>query len=280
MTDTPVIDSGLPNEISEAAEFVQSQIGGKPDIAVVLGSGLGSFVDSIENQVTIDYGSVPHFMNTSVEGHAGQIVFGTIVDKKVICLQGRYHYYEGYSMNRVVLPTRMTAVLGAHTLLLTNASGGVNESFSPGDLMIIRDHINLMGNNPLMGKESAAFGPRFPDMSEVYCRKCVDLLQGIADSESIRVHQGVYAALTGPTYETPAEIRMLRTLGADAVGMSTVPEAIAARHLGMRVVGVSCITNMAAGIIDRPLSHDEVKATASTVVNDFSLLLEEFIQRF
>lgn len=273
-------NTGLPNDIIEASEYIQERIQGKPQVALVLGSGLGSFVDSIEDQVIVPYQDIPHFVATSIEGHKGQIVAGRIDKVNIIALQGRFHYYEGYHMSQVVLPVRVTAALGAHTCLITNAAGGVNLDFKPGDLMIIEDHINLMGMNPLMGKESALFGPRFPDMSETYCRKSIQLLKEIAASENIDIQQGVYAANIGPTYETPAEVRMLRTLGADAVGMSTVPESIAAHHLGMRVVGVSCITNMAAGIDNEKLSHDDVKATAGRVVNDFSLLLEEFIKRF
>lgn len=247
----------------------------RPDVAIILGSGLGAFADRVENAQSIPYEEIPHFHAPSVEGHKGRIVFGTIKGVNVAVLQGRWHCYEGHSMNSVVIPTRALAALGAHTMLLTNAAGGVNLGFQSGDLMIIADHINLMGDNPLTGKDSVMFGPRFPDMSEPYCKECIVSLEEAADRLEIPVKKGVYVGVRGPTYETPAEVRMVRTLGGDAIGMSTVPEAIAARHLGMRVVGLSCVTNMAAGIEQKTLDHSEVKEAAERLTDQISRLIIE-----
>ena len=262
-------------QIQDVVSFLESRMQAKPEIGIVLGSGLGAFAERIENPISIPYSNIPHFENPSVEGHQGQVIFGLLRGVPVAVFQGRWHFYEGHSMNSIVLPTRALAALGAHTLLLTNAAGGVNLKFKAGDLMIIDDHLNLMGDNPLTGKESVSFGPRFPDMSEVYSRVGIQALEQAAKKLRVDVRKGVYVGLRGPTYETPAEVRMLRILGGDAVGMSTVPEAIAARHLGMRVVGISCITNMAAGIEDKMLDHAEVQESAALAMNGLANLILE-----
>lgn len=249
------------------------RISTRPEIALTLGSGLGALAESIENAESIAYEDIPHFQNPSVEGHKGRIIFGTVNGVPVAALQGRWHLYEGHSMHSVVLPTRALASLGAHTILLTNAAGGVNLNFKAGDLMVIEDHLNLMGDNPLTGKDSVLFGPRFPDMSEPYSHECIQALQGAGKRLNISLQKGVYVGLRGPTYETPAEVKMIRTLGGDAVGMSTVPEAIAARHLGMRVAGISCITNMAAGIEAKTLDHAEVQETAAQAIDRLEKLI-------
>ncbi len=264
-------------QIHDVVAYLGPRLGVKPEITIVLGSGFGSFVDSIENPKVIPYSEVPHFQRTSVEGHEGKIVAGTLAGVPVAALQGRWHYYEGHSMNSIVIPTRAFAALGTHTLLLTNAAGGVNLNFKAGDLMIIEDHLNLMGDNPLTGKESPLFGPRFPDMSEPYCKECIQILESTGKRLGIPLQKGVYIGLRGPTYETPAEVRMLRALGGDAVGMSTVPETIAARHLGLRVVGISCITNMAAGIEQKTLDHHEVQETAGAAMGSLARLVKEAI---
>lgn len=266
-------------EIQEVTRFLESRLPERPRVAIVLGSGLGPFVGRIENPSFLPYDEIPHFKKTTVEGHSGRIVSGRIGGVPVAALQGRWHFYEGYPMSSIVLPTRAMCMLGVQNIVLTNAAGGVNLKFQAGDLMLIEDHINLMGDNPLTGKEPAEFGPRFPDMSEAYCRDCNRTLETVASELGVKIQKGTYCGLRGPTYETPAEVRMLRTLGADAVGMSTVPEAIAARHLGVRVTGISCITNMAAGIEGKKLDHSEVTETAKRVIKDFSDLLATSLPR-
>jgi purine-nucleoside phosphorylase len=267
----------ITKQISQTVAFLAPLLKHKPEVGLVLGSGLGAFVQEMQDPVVIPYRDIPHFEPTTIEGHEGALVNGLVGGVPVIALQGRWHYYEGYSQHSIVIPTRALATLGAHTLLLTNAAGGVNLKFKGGELMIIEDHINLMWDNPLTGTEPALFGPRFPDMSEVYCKKSRQLIQKIGDELAIPLQRGVYAALRGPTYETPAEVRMLRVLGVDAIGMSTVPEAIAARHLGMRVVGLSCITNLAAGMEAKQLSHREVQDEAHKIIKQFSALLNRAI---
>ena len=263
-------------QIQDVVSYLESRIGAaRPEVALVLGSGLGGFADRIEKPVSIPYSDIPHFHKPSVEGHEGRIIFGTVRGTSVAVLQGRWHFYEGHSMNSIVIPTRALAALGAHTLFLTNAAGGVNLKFHAGDLMVIEDHLNLMGDNPLTGKDSVMFGPRFPDMSEPYCRESITFVEQAAARLKISLQKGVYVGLRGPTYETPAEVRMIRIVGGDAVGMSTVPEAIAARHLGMRVTGISVITNMAAGIEQKTLDHAEVQETAGKVMNQLSDLIVE-----
>ena len=220
---------------------------------------------------------MPNFPISTVEGHEGRLVIGTLQGKTVVAMQGRFHYYEGYKMEEVTFPIRVMKLLGVKTLIVTNAAGAVNTSFKPGDLMIITDHINLSGNNPLIGKNLDLFGPRFPDMSNAYNKELRKIAKNVANSINIDIKEGVYAMMSGPTYETPAEIKMIRTLGGDAVGMSTVPEVIVANHCGMKVVGISCITNMAAGILEQPLNHEEVIETSNQVKNNFIKLMETLV---
>lgn len=264
-------------QIQDVVDYLEPRMSVRPEIAIILGSGLGGIAEALTEAQRIPYHEIPHFQNPSVEGHEGQIIFGKMSGVPVAVLQGRWHFYEGHSMNSIVIPTRALAALGAHTLLLTNAAGGVNLKFKGGDLMVIEDHINLMGDNPLTGKDSVSFGPRFPDMSEPYCRECILALSRSADRLSIPIHRGVYVGFRGPTYETPAEVKMIRIIGGDAVGMSTVPEAIAARHLGMRVVGISCITNMAAGIDAKMLDHTEVQEAAARMTGQLARLITDSI---
>jgi purine-nucleoside phosphorylase len=261
-------------QIQDVVDYLEPRMGGvRPEVALILGSGLGGVASRLESPVSVPYSEIPHFHKPSVEGHEGQVIFGKVGGVPVAVLQGRWHFYEGHSMNSIVIPTRALAALGAHTLFLTNAAGGVNLKFKAGDLMVIEDHLNLMGDNPLTGKDSVMFGPRFPDMSEPYCRESIGFIEQAATQLGIPLQRGVYVGLRGPTYETPAEVRMIRTLGGDAVGMSTVPEAIAARHLGMRVAGISVITNMAAGIEQKTLDHSEVQETAAKVMAQLSDLI-------
>jgi purine-nucleoside phosphorylase len=266
------------NWVEEAAAAVRERCGEVPEVAIVLGSGLGDFADAPVDAITVPYGELPHWPTSTVVGHAGQLVIGQVAGKRVSVLAGRVHFYEGHSLGTVVFATRVMARLGIKHIILTNAAGGINATFAEGALMVIDDHINLLGSNPLIGPNDDGFGPRFPDMSEVYSRR----MRGIADesalAKEIPVTHGIYAAMHGPSYETPAEVRFLRTIGADAVGMSTVPEAIAARHMGMQVLGISCITNMAAGM-RKPLNHAEVMATARRVRGSFMALLEGIIER-
>jgi len=266
------------NKIKEAAQYIQDQTQGTPDIGLVLGSGLGVFADQIESPKAIRYEDIPYFPVSTVAGHVGQFIHGELYGKKVLAMQGRFHFYEGYSMQEVVFPIRVMQVLGVERLILTNAAGGVNSSFSAGDLMIITDHYNNMGTNPLIGPNDDTVGDRFPDMSAVYDPTFIKIAKAAANELGVQVKEGVYAANTGPMYETPAEVKGLRILGVDAVGMSTVPEATVARHAGMRVLGISCITNMAAGMLDTPLSHDEVITTAAKVQEQFISLLGRIIE--
>ena len=274
------MEAKLVQEVYDATSFLKSKIDEKPRVALILGSGLGYFTEKIRNKIEIPYAEIPHFQETTVEGHEGKVIFGKIGEVNIVALQGRAHFYEGYDMSTVVLPTRTVCMLGIQHIILTNAAGGINLSFKPGDLMLIEDHINLIGGDPLKGKESTQLGPRFPSMTQTYHLESRNIFLELAKKENIILHQGVYVALCGSTFETPAEIRMLRTLGADAVGMSTIPEAIAARHMGVRVNGISCITNMAAGIeSDKELNHKEVQEVARKAADQFSFLLEEGIPR-
>jgi purine-nucleoside phosphorylase len=256
-------------KIQNAAQFLKSKYNQSPKIGLILGSGLGVLADEIAQPVKIPYKEIPDFPVSTVEGHAGQLVFGTLNDIPVVAMQGRFHYYEGYSFDKVTFPVRVMRELGVETLIVTNAAGGVNKSFSPGDLMIISDHINNMGSNPLIGPNDSRLGARFPDMSEAYTKELRNIAKDIAAHLNIKIQEGVYVGNTGPSYETPAEIKCLRILGGDAVGMSTVPEVIVARHSGMKVLGISCISNMAAGILDQPLTHDEVIETTERVKANF-----------
>lgn len=266
-------------QAERAAAFLRSRIGETPSLALVLGSGLGDFTASLRDAVSIDYAEIPHWPASAVIGHAGKLVAGTIAGKRVAALSGRAHFYEGHSMAVVTFATRVIGLLGIRTLVLTNAAGGINLNFKPGTLMVIDDHINLMGTNPLVGANEERFGPRFPDMTEAYSKRLREIADQAAAARGVAIAHGVYAALHGPSYETPAEIRYLRTIGADAVGMSTVPETIVGRHMGMEVLGISCITNPAAGVLPKPLVHDEVMEVARRVRGEFSQLLEGIIER-
>ena len=250
--------------LDEAAAVVRERTRLRPSVGVVLGSGLGAFADALEDAVSLPFGDIPHFPPSTVVGHGGALVVGRCRGVEVAVMKGRVHFYEGYGLDEVVFPVRVLGRLGISTLVLTNAAGAINPSFAPGHLMIIEDHLNLLGN-PLLGPNEDDLGPRFPDMSEAYDRRLRDLAEAACGAASVPCHRGVYVALTGPSYETPAEIRMVRTMGADAVGMSTVPEAIAARHMGLRVLGLSCLTNMAAGVTEKKLDHREVLETGERV---------------
>jgi purine-nucleoside phosphorylase len=262
-----------------AAKFIRARTELRPQVALVLGSGLGAFADELESAVRISYSRIPGFPHSTAIGHAGELVIGKSSGIAVAVMQGRVHLYEGYSPAEVVFPVRALGRLGIRAAILTNASGSINPSFNQGSLVILRDHINLLGSNPLTGPNDDRFGPRFPDMTEAYCRsyRCAAIDE--AKRLGIDVHEGVYVALPGPSYETPAEIRYLRAIGADLVGMSTVPGVIAARHMGIRVLGISLVTNMAAGILDKPISHDDVLGTGDRVAGQFTALLRALIPR-
>jgi len=265
------------DKVQEAAEAVRSRVRAVPAIGVVLGSGLGDFANSLADSVVLPYKDLPHWPVSRVIGHEGRLVVGTARGRTIAALAGRCHLYEGHDVGTVTFAVRVLGLLGVKTLILTNAAGGVNTVFSQGALMVIDDHVNLTGHNPLVGENDDRFGPRFPDMTEVYSAR----LRGIADragkAMSLVLPHGIYVALLGPSYETPAEIRYLRTIGADAVGMSTVPEAIAARHMKIDVLGISCITNMAAGVLPQPLDHNDVMETARRIRGQFIALLEGII---
>ncbi len=263
----------LYQKIREAAQSVRAKSQITPQMGLILGSGLGSVAQLLEDSITIPYQELPHFGTTSVEGHSGKLVLGRLAGVPCVLLQGRFHLYEGYTMEQVAFPTRVLCALGIHTLLLTNAAGGINTRFRPGQIMLIEDHLNLMGNNPLIGPNLTELGPRFPDMSTAYDLKCREVILRNAEKLGISLQRGVYGGLLGPTYETPAEVRMLRALGADAVGMSTVPETIAAVHLGVRVLGLSCITNMAAGISLNKLTHQEVVENSKLALKNLEDLI-------
>lgn len=265
-------------EIVTSAKYIQQKIGKAPKIGLILGSGLGVLADDIEDRVIIPYEDIPSFPTSTVEGHAGQLVYGTLQGATVIAMQGRFHFYEGYTLDKVTFPVRVMKAIGVEKLIVTNAAGGINTTFKPGDLMIITDHINNMGQNPLIGPNDGELGVRFPDLSEAYNQKLQQLAFRAADRIGVPVKSGVYVANTGPSYETPAEIRMLRTWGGDAVGMSTVPEVIVARHSGMAILGISCISNMAAGILDQPLSHAEVIETTEKVKQSFLSLVKAVVK--
>lgn len=265
-------------KLMKCYECVKAKVDFKPDIALVLGSGLGAFADEIEVVQTLDYKDIDGFPTSTVQGHKGRFVFGYVGKVPVVIMQGRVHYYEGYSMQDVVLPARLMSLMGAKTLFLTNASGGINPSFSAGDFMLITDHISSFVPNPLIGANIDELGTRFPDMSEVYSQKLRNVILDTAAELDIKIQQGVYVQLTGPSFESPAEIRMLRTLGADAVGMSTVCEAIAANHAGMRVCGISCVANLAAGMTNDPLTHAEVQECADKAAPLFKKLIGKSIE--
>lgn len=264
----------LKEKISSAASYLLEHTARRPAVGMVLGSGLGDFADTLEDAVRIPFSQIPNFPLPTVPGHVGALVFGKKQGKEVVVLQGRIHFYEGLPQSEITLPIRVLAAIGVKTLILTNAAGGVNTSFSPGDLMLISDHINYSFSNPLIGPNLDDFGPRFPDASDIYTARLRASVQKAAASAGLRLQEGVYMMFSGPSYETPAEIRMARILGADAVGMSTVPEALVAAHCGMQVLGISCITNMAAGVLPQKLDHAEVMETAARVHDLFQSVLD------
>lgn len=262
-----------------AAKFIRSKTKLRPKVAVVLGSGLGAFADDLKDAIRIPYERIPGFPRSTAIGHAGNLVIGKAAGIPVAVMQGRVHFYEGYSLQDVIFPVRVLGRLGIRAVVLTNAAGGINLSLKQGTFVVLRDHINLQGSNPLVGPNDERFGPRFPDMTEVYAKGYREIAVKEAQRLGLQVSEGVYVALTGPSYETPAEIRCLRTLGADVVGMSTVPEAIAARHMGIEVLGISCVTNMAAGVLENPLNHEEVLETGDRVSGQFIALLQAVLPR-
>lgn len=270
--------SKIYERLEKCYECFKSKINFEPDVALVLGSGLGDFADGIKTEAVLDYHDIEGFPVSTVQGHKGRFVFGYVGDVKVVIMQGRVHYYEGYKMEDVVLPVRLMKMMGAKILLLTNAAGGVNKDFNAGDFMLISDHIN-MAPSPLIGENAEELGVRFPDMSNIYDRDLRDIVRSTAKDLGIALQEGVYIQLTGPNYESPAEIRMVRTMGADAVGMSTACEAVAANHAGLKTVGISCISNMACGITDKPLTHAEVQETADKAAPLFKKLITESVIR-
>ncbi|MDR2464760.1 MAG: purine-nucleoside phosphorylase [Streptococcaceae bacterium] len=270
--------SDLHEKLLETTRYLREQGVVEVDVALILGSGLGELAEEIEKATIIKYDGIPNFPVSTVQGHAGQLVYGELSGKKVLAMQGRFHFYEGYPMSSVTFPVRVFASLGVESLIVTNAAGGVGEHFTPGDLMLITDHMNFMGTNPLIGPNDEKIGVRFPDMSQAYDAEYGEIAQAVAKELSIELQKGVYMGLTGPTYETPAEIRMARVLGASAVGMSTVPEVIVGVHSGLRVLGISCITNLAAGM-QSSLNHEEVVETTERVKEDFKALVRKIIGR-
>ena len=262
-----------------AAKFILAKTKLRPNVGVVLGSGLGAFANEIPGATRMEYKNIPHFPRSTAMGHAGRMVIGKVADIPVAVMQGRVHFYEGYSQREVIFPMRVMARMGIGAVLITNAAGGINRNFKQGCLVVLRDHINLQGTNPLIGPNDERFGERFPDMTQVYWRPYQAAALQDGKRLGIEIAEGVYAGLTGPSYETPAEIRYLRTIGADVVGMSTVPEVIAAAHMGIRVLGISCVTNMAAGILDQPITSEEVMETGERVKADFVALLRAVIPR-
>ncbi|MGE0362242.1 MAG: purine-nucleoside phosphorylase [Vicinamibacterales bacterium] len=269
----------LLGRVAAAATLLRDRGVGAAASGIVLGSGLGAFADRLDDAIRVPYGEIPHWPASAVVGHAGVLVAGGLAGRRVIVLSGRAHVYEGHPLDEVTFGMRVLGALGVPRVILTNAAGAINTGFATGALMIIDDHINLMGRNPLVGPHDPRLGPRFPDMTEVYSRRLRAVADEAAAARGLRVEHGVYVAVLGPSYETPAEIRAFRVLGADAVGMSTAPEAIVARHMGLDVLGISCITNPAAGVIDRPLEHAEVMAVAARVRGDFIALLEGVVER-
>lgn len=261
----------------KSADYLKSRVSFTPEIAIVLGSCLGPFAEEIEDPIVIDYKDIPNFLLSTVASHAGKLIFGTVSGRKVVCMSGRFHSYEGYDFEQLVIPVRVMKLLGVKTLILTNAAGAVNTSYRPGDVMLISDHIKLAGNSPLRGKNIEAFGPRFFDVSRMYSPELRETAKRCAEGTGLTVHEGVYMFFTGPQFETPAEIRAARILGADAVGMSTVTEALTAAHCSLPVLGVSVMTNMAAGILDAPLSSEEVDEVAKTISGRFSLYMKKIV---
>lgn len=272
------MNNNLYEKVLEAKNYIEKNVSDKPKIGLILGSGLGTLGDEVDNKTVIEYENIPNFPVSTVKGHKGRFVFGKLEGSDVVVMQGRFHFYEGYGMQQVVFPVLVMKSLGVEKLIITNAAGGINTDFNAGDLMLIKDHINFMGDNSLIGENIESFGPRFPDMSNAYTKNLIDMAKSICEQNDIKIKEGVYISMTGPAYETPAEIKMARIMGADAVGMSTVPEVIAANHAGMEVLGVSCITNMAAGVLDIPLSHAQVIETAEAVKENFTKLIRLVIK--
>lgn len=266
----------LQEKIKQAASFIREKGVGEIEIGLILGSGLGELGDEVENAIQIPYETIPNFPTSTVEGHAGQLVYGTLGGKKVLAMQGRFHYYEGYSLEMVTFPVRVMKALGIYSVIVTNAAGGLNLDFTPGELMLITDQINFTGVNPLIGPNDNEMGVRFTDMSQAYDKEYQEIVRNVAKEMNLDLKEGVYMGFTGPTYETPAEIKMARVIGADAVGMSTVPEVIVARHSGLRVIGVSCITNLAAGM-QASLNHAEVVETTERVKESFKTLVKNIL---
>lgn len=266
-------------KIQAAADYIRSKVKKIPRTALILGSGLGVLAEEVQDSVSIPYADIPHFPVSTAPGHAGVFTAGTLEGQEVIVMGGRFHFYEGYDMETIAFPIRVMKTLGVETLILTNAAGGVNEQYKPGDLMIITDHLNMVGQNPLRGPNDEQLGLRFPDLSTLYNPELSSILESTARENGIEYRKGVYAWTSGPSFETPAEIRMLRTMGADAVGMSTVPEAITAHHCGIRVAGVSCISNMAAGVLDQPITQEEVFEVAALVRDRFSTLIRQTLSK-
>ena len=269
----------LLKKIQATKEFLNNKGINNCEIGIVLGSGLGSLADEVTNSIKIKYSEIPNFLQSTVKGHSGQIVYGDLNGKKVLMMQGRFHFYEGVPLDESVFPIRVMKSLGIEKLILTNAAGGCNESFEAGDLMIINDHINFTLRNPLIGENFEELGPRFPDMSRAYDREFIEIAKKVGIESNLKLKEGVYMWTTGPSYETPAEVKMAQIIGADAVGMSTVPETITAVHGGMRVLGISCITNMASGILDQPLNHEEVIETSERVKDNFIKLIRGIIEK-
>jgi len=265
--------------LKKAYAYIESMIPGKPEVGMVLGSGLGELANQLTDTVVIDYKDIPGFPVSTVKGHAGKLIYGGLSGKKVLVMKGRFHFYEGYDMQRAAFGIRVMKLLGINDVLITNAAGGINTSFTEGCLMLISDHIGFIGPSPLAGPNIEEFGPRFPDMCEVYSKKHIAMAEACAEEIGLSVEKGIYCFAQGPQYETPAEIKAMRILGADAVGMSTVPEAVAANHAGMNVLGISCITNMAAGILDKPLSHAEVMETTERVRDQFMKYVKTIVEK-
>lgn len=265
--------------IEETIAFIKAKLDFDPEIGIVLGTGLGGLTDEIEEKGSLSYSEIPNFPVSTVKGHEGKLIFGNLGNRRVVAMQGRFHYYEGYSMQEVAFPIRVLKYLGIRLLVLSNAAGGVNPDYEIGDMMIINDHINLMGNNPLLGKNDDSLGPRFPDMSEVYDKKIIRMFTKIARHHNVHYHQGVYAAVSGPTFETPAEYKYIRILGADAVGMSTVPESIVARHMGLPVFAISIISDLGVEGKIIEITHDDVIDAAATVAPQLTRVLKEMISK-
>lgn len=265
--------------MNKTYEYILSKIKNKPEIGIILGSGLGNLASQINDPIEINYKDIPDFPTSSVKGHSGKLIFGKLSGKNLVAMQGRIHYYEGQGIDKTVFPAKILCQLGIKYLIVTNACGGVNTSFTPGDLMIIKDHINFTGVNPLIGPNDDTIGPRFPDQSFTYNKELRDIAKNVAKELNFELKEGVYMWFTGPVYETPAEVRMARIMGADAVGMSTVPEVIVANHRGVKVLGISAITNMAAGILDKPLNHEEVIDVSSKIQDKFENLVKKIIEK-